>query len=212
MKLYFPGTIIERNGQNAEAFLFGVFAITKGLMLAQVREITGLDTPAIQNWVNRGWVQKPVEKRYGVDHLARIIIINMLRDVMKLETIASLLTYINGEAGNEQDNVVSEAKLYTYLCTVLDQADYETLLSEGEFLQVVSAAISDYREPFPGARERLINGMEIILTYYASAIVKKRADQLCEAVLQKPPLLKEETPGGGPALEKEEENDAGLVE
>ena len=41
MKLYFPGTVIERNGQNAEAFLFGVFAITKGLMLAQVREITG---------------------------------------------------------------------------------------------------------------------------------------------------------------------------
>ena len=77
---------------------------------------------------------------------------------------------------------------------------------------MVSAAISDYREPFPGARERLINGMEIILTYYASAIVKKRADQLCEAVLQKPPLLKKETPGGGPALEKEEENDAGLVE
>ena len=106
MKTYFPGTVIERNGQNAEEFLFGVCTVTKGLMLAQVREITGLETPAIQNWVNRGWVQKPVDKRYGVDHLARIIIINMLRDVMKLETIAALLTYINGVAGNEQDNVV----------------------------------------------------------------------------------------------------------
>ena len=118
MKTYFPGTVIERNGQNAEEFLFGVCTVTKGLMLAQVREITGLETPAIQNWVNRGWVQKPVDKRYGVDHLARIIIINMLRGVMKLETIASLLTYINGEAGNEQDNVVSEARLYYYLCAI----------------------------------------------------------------------------------------------
>lgn len=184
MKTYFPGTVIERNGQNAEEFLFGVCTVTKGLMLAQVREITGLETPAIQNWVNRGWVQKPVDKRYGVDHLARIIIINMLRDVMKLETIAALLTYINGEAGNEQDNVVSEARLYYYLCAILDQVDYETILSAEEFRRLIAGEMSDYREPFPGARERLINGMEIILIYYASAIVKKRADRLCERVLQ----------------------------
>ena len=184
MKTYFPGTVIERDGQNAEEFLFGVCAVTKGLMLAQVREITGLETPAIQNWINRGWVQKPVDKRYGVDHLARIIIINMLRDVMKLESIAALLTYINGETENKRDNIVSEAELYCYLCTVLDRVDYETLLSEDEFHREVVGAISDYRAPFEGARERLINGMQIILIYYASAIVKKRADRLCEVVLQ----------------------------
>jgi hypothetical protein len=118
-----------------------------------------------------------------VDHLARIIIINMLRDVMKLETIASLLTYINGEAGNEQDNVVSEARLYNYLCAILDRADYETILSDEKFRRMIAEEISDYREPFPGARERLMNGIEIILIYYASAIVKKRADRLCETVL-----------------------------
>ena len=185
MKIYFPGTVVERTGQNAEEFLFGACTVTKGLMLAQVREITGLDTPAIQNWINRGWVQKPVDKRYGVDHLARIIIINMLRDVMKFEAITSLLTYINGEAGNETDNIVSEAKLYCYLCDVLDRVDYETILSEEAFRDIILDVTKDYREPFPGAGERLINGMEIILIYYASSIVKKRADRLCGKILDR---------------------------
>ncbi len=184
MKTYFPGTVVERQGKSAEEFLFGIFAVTKGLMLAQVREITGLDTSAIQNWINRGWVQKPVEKRYTVDHLARIIIINMLRDVMKLEHIAALLTYINGETSNPDDDIISESRLYQYICQILDCMDYETLLSEAQFRQTVEETTRDYREPFPGARKRLVEGLMIILAYYAASIVKRRADALYGATLE----------------------------
>ncbi len=183
MKVYFPGSAVERQGQGAESFLFGIFAVTKGLMLAQVREITGLDTHMIQNWINRGWVKRPVDKRYSMDQLARIMIINMLRDVMRLEDISVLLTYINGSAQTEEDNIISDAKLYCYLCTVLDKIGFDTVLSEEELERAILTVAAEYQEPFPGAREKLVAGMKIILTYFAASLLKKRADQLYTKVL-----------------------------
>lgn len=184
MKPLFPGTVVERGGRQADEFLSGVFSATKGLMLAQVREITGLDTPAIQNWINRGWVQKPVNKRYDADQVARIIILNMLRDVMQLDRIAALLSYIDGEPGNANGHIISEAKLYGYLCVILDKADFETVLSDDVFTRVIEQAIRDYREPVRGARKRLTEGIRMILIYYASSVIKRKADELYRQAIE----------------------------
>lgn len=184
MKLYFPGTVVERKNNTSKEFLFGIFTATKGLMLAQVREITGLDTSTIQNWVNRGWVAKPQDKRYSSDHLSTIMLINMLRDVMKIENISSLLSYINGSAESESDNIISETILYNYVCDILDIIDYDIILSEDELEKVINDAIKDYKEPFLDARQKLINGLEIILVYYASAIVKYKADRIYSDIMK----------------------------
>ncbi len=178
MDATFPGSVIPRQGKSAQEFLEGLFFATKGIMLLQVREITGLDTPVIQNWVSRGWVQKPVEKRYSADHLARIMLINMLRPVAKLEHVAQILAYINGDAGNSADDIIPESTLYIYVCDILDQVDFETVLTEQELRSVIEAKIGDYREPFAGAREKLIGGIQLILLYYAAAILKVRADRM----------------------------------
>lgn len=178
MEPMFPGTVLERRGRTAEEFLSGLFFATRGIMLQQVREITGLETPVIQNWINRGWVGRPVEKRYSVNHLTRIMLINMLREVTSLENIANILEYINGTANCTDDDIIPEAKLYIYTCDLLDAIDYETVFDEAALDRKIAETIVDYVEPFPGAREKLMRGMKIILIYYASALVKVRADRL----------------------------------
>ena len=183
MKTYFPGTTVERNGENAEEFLMGIFSVTKGLMRAQVGEITGLDTPAIQNWINRGWVPKPVEKRYGAEHLARILIINMLRGVMKLEQIAQLLSYINGSPEQEPEQLITESQLYCCLCEILDRVDFETVLTDSALTSEIKKAIGKYKENCPNTK-RLVNGIHMILVYYASSIVKRHADDMFNTVFQ----------------------------
>ena len=35
------------------------FAVTGGLMLSQVVEMTGLGSSTIQNWIKRGWIMSP---------------------------------------------------------------------------------------------------------------------------------------------------------
>ncbi len=177
MDVTFPGTVIPRRGKTADEFLAGLFFATKGIMLVQVREITGLDTPVLQNWVNRGWVSKPVEKRYSADQLARIMLINMLRPVTKLEHIARILSYINGATEDRADDIIPEATLYIYICNILDEVDFETVLDKEKVGSIVRQQIGSYKEPFPGAREKLISGIRLILTYYASAVIKVRADR-----------------------------------
>ena len=176
----FPGSVVERQGKSAEEFLSGLFFATKGIMLAQVREITGLDTPVIQNWIGRGWVQKPVDKRYSANHLSRIMLINMLRSVTKLENIAFIMTYINGDAECREDDSIPESQLYIYVCDILDTVDFETVLSDELLTKIIEKHIEGYSEPFAGAREKLIFGIKIILHYYAAAIIKVRADKMVD--------------------------------
>ena len=94
-------------GVTGKEFLDKVFYITDGIMLAQVREITGIDGTTLQNWLKRGWVASPAKKAYSKEHLARILIINMLRDTMQLSQIIFLLTYVNGTEA--QDMIIQSA-------------------------------------------------------------------------------------------------------
>ena len=62
-----PGTVLPWTDglqKNAFAVLSPVLAVTKGLTLSQLKELTGLEGSTIQNWVKRGWVESPTGKRY----------------------------------------------------------------------------------------------------------------------------------------------------
>ena len=173
MSICFPGTIIEREQKTSRDFFSQMFCYTKGLMLAQVREITGLDTTTIQNWVNRGWVENPVDKRYSENHLAGIIIIYMLRDVMKMENILKLLDSLkdNGKM------IIGKDELYHYICEVLDRISFDEILDMGKLNLVMNEVLVSNQRKWKGDFTRLKNVLHIILVYYASAIIKHKADQ-----------------------------------
>ncbi|MBE6709464.1 MAG: DUF1836 domain-containing protein, partial [Ruminococcaceae bacterium] len=79
---YIPGTVMLRDKMGDVTgleFLKKIYFITDGIKLSQVREITGVDGTTLQNWVKRGWILNPVNKTYGIDQLAHILIINMMR-------------------------------------------------------------------------------------------------------------------------------------
>jgi len=175
----FPGTIVSRQGKSAEEFLSGLFFATKGIMLLQVKEITGLETPVIQNWVGRGLLQNPVEKRYSANHLARIMIINMLRNVTRLDIIVRILEYINGDPN---DDIISETELYIDVCGILDEIDYETVFSDSKLDKVIEKYTAKHSQCSSAAKKRLQGGMKTILTYYAASIIKVRADKRMEII------------------------------
>ena len=174
MKQFYPGTVVERTDKSAGEFLFAVFTATKGLTLGQIREITGLDTPAIQNWVNRGWVAHPIEKRYTIEHLARILIINMLRECMKFEAIAKVLKYVNGDVDDQSDDIITEAQFYLYLCQAIDLYSGDNR----EIKSVITKVAKDYPAPSSDAKNRLETALEVFLSYYDVTLAKKYADEV----------------------------------
>ena len=63
-----PGTKLKRSdmdGLTGQAFLKKVFFVSDGVMLTQIRDISGIDSSTLQNWTKRGWVANSHLKRYG---------------------------------------------------------------------------------------------------------------------------------------------------
>ena len=119
---YIPGTIIPLT-ENVRArpydLIDAMLVVSGGLTLSQVSDITGLNGSTIQNWVKRGWVESPKQKRYGETSLCRIMIINMLRGAMRLEEIVRLMSFINGRVDDRSDDIIPDRELFTLLCAIL---------------------------------------------------------------------------------------------
>ncbi len=181
----FPGTVIRRDlmgGISGKEFLDKIFFITDGIMLSQIKDISGVDGTTLQNWVKRGWIGNTVNKRYSKNQLARILIINMLRGCMKLESIDFLLRYINGTINWEEDDIIPEATLYSFISCITEQAQEAHAVSISDLETMVKRAVCDYPERFPGVRERLEKAMVIILTGYYSSIARDAAMDLLDEI------------------------------
>ena len=81
-----PGTTLEAERSNADRTvdLFRSMFLAGGLTLSQVASITGLENHTIQNWVKRGFLSPPQNKRYNMEQLCRILNINLLKGNMPL--------------------------------------------------------------------------------------------------------------------------------
>lgn len=187
---FIPGTVLSRSameGVTGNEFLNRIFYITDGIMLRQIREISGVDSSTLQNWVKRGWVANTVNKSYTKEQLARILIINMLRRSMLLERIDYLLGYINGSVETTDDDIITESALYGYICRAIDEINAldGTPTTAENIADVISAVISDYRENTAGAAKRLHAALQVIVVAYYASLVQKHADDLYLALPEK---------------------------
>lgn len=132
---YIPGTTLAFNdgaADNCFSLIAPLLTITKGLTLAQVKELTGLETSTIQNWIKRGWVKNPEEKRYGEEQTMRIILINMMRGSMQMEQIAYLMSYINGSVEDRSDDILPDRELFDILCSIIYECEKKSVYDTNE--------------------------------------------------------------------------------
>lgn len=181
-----PGTIMERKKMGDVTgleFLNKIFFITDGIVLSQIREICGIDGSTLQNWTKRGWVANARNRHYDKNQLARILIINMMRESMQLDRIARLLTYVNGVAGDVSDDIIPESELYDYLCRVIDQlVSDETTPDADSVSELIALVLESYEERASGARKRLERACGIIIMTYYAALVRQKANGMFDEV------------------------------
>lgn len=176
-----PGTKLKKNDMGNVTgleFLSKVFYISEGVMLSQIREVSGIDGSTLQNWTKRGWVANARLKKYNIDQVAHILIINMLRSCIQLDHIAFLLQYINGKIDDKSDDIIRDSVLYDYICRILETLTRQDVASKASIKEVIREQISDYEEAMAGARDRLANVLEIIVTAYYAALIKRSSDEM----------------------------------
>ncbi len=175
-----PGTTLEGLRSNADRTdgLFQSLFLAGGLTLSQVSRITGLENHTIQNWVKRGFLPPPQNKRYDMEQVCRIININILKGNMPLEQIIKLMAYLNGNLADESDDLVDDTQLFFMFVSLAARARYigGTETWDDALLQ----ATANYAEPVPGAREKLIKVLKVMLTTWIANLLKSAADRMME--------------------------------
>ncbi len=181
---FVPGTKIEYDGKKGMFSLFQpLIKATDGLTLGQVCTITGLEASTIQNWVKRGFVARPVNKKYRERQLARILLISSLRDCMKIDNIGELMKAVNGNANDESDDIISEERLYDMFCEILSETDYRPNDTNNieEVVKKVTAS-SDITDK--NAYKRLNTALTVMVLTFIASEYKRQADGFLEKLLE----------------------------
>lgn len=143
---FLPGTVLkfsESIADNCYSVIEPLFAVTKGLTLSQVCDMTGLEATTIQNWVRRGWVKNPENKRYGEEQVMRIILINMMRGSMQMDQITFLMSYINGSVEDRSDDILPDRELFNKLCSIIYVCSKNPVWDVDSLEKVIDEKIAD---------------------------------------------------------------------
>ena len=173
-----PGTTLQapRNDADRAKDLFGAMFLAGGLTLSQVASLTGLEPYAIQNWVKRGFLPPPKNKRYDLEQLCRIVTINMLKGALTLERICSLMQYINGDLADESDDLIDDAELYFMFVRLAARARH--IGGQQNWDDAITEATAAYAEPIPGAKERVEKVLRLMLMAWISARFRQQVDDM----------------------------------
>ena len=178
MNWIIPGTVLTAQSDSPEQIeqQFRSMFLAGGIVLSQVASITGLETYTVQNWVKRGFLAKPQQKKYTLRQLCRILNINMLKAALPMEEICGLLQYINNTLDDENDDLIDDSQLYfLFLRLVIDHHQMNTPEKREALL---ASVLADYAGPAPGARKRVEKVLRIMLTAWAAAQLKNRVDAM----------------------------------
>ena len=184
MNWIIPGTTLEGQREYADRTdgLFQSMFLAGGLTLSQVSSITGLESYTIQNWVKRGFLAPPKNKRYNMEQVCRIIIINMLKGALAMEQICSLISYINGSLIDESDDIIDDAVLYFKFVSLAARARH--IGGSTEWGEAIEEVMANYAEPVPGAREKVTKVLRIMLTAWIAARLKDQTDAMIAELAQ----------------------------
>ena len=181
-----PGTSTTHITQGEKGFakIEVLLDATGGLSLSQVCAVTGLEGSTIQNWVKRGWVAHPKGKKYEEIQIARILIINALKECIKLEHIALLMAYLNSNTKEDSDRIIKESELYDYLCEALQSLGHADDLSRGGVESVVDRVITNYKGPSASSRHRIRKALTVMIYACVCTDVKRRTEAMMGQVLR----------------------------
>ena len=185
MQWTIPGTELQILRQEADRIpeRFTAMFMAGGIVLSQVSGITGLEPHTVQNWVKRGFLSAPVQKRYSLRQLCRIIIINMLKGALPMERICGLLTYINGHLNDESDDMIDDTQLYFMFLKLAARA--KDMDDEARREELLNQATADYQEPAAGAKDRVKNVLRVMLTAYVATRMRQEAEKMLSALTEK---------------------------
>jgi len=181
-----PGTTLkftEKARDEAFSQISPVLEATGGLTLSQLSKLTGLEGTTIQNWIKRGWVSSTKGKKYSEKQILRILLINMFRGAMKLEDIARLMNYVNGDVEDTSDDIIDDINLYNMLCRIIFNAEDCGGFDTDSVKKFVDQEISENQTKIADS-EKLSGAMYVMVLAYRSGWLKSEMEKGLEKLIR----------------------------
>ncbi len=178
MEWTIPGTTLQGDRANVEASIRQIESmfLGGGMIRSQMAALSGVEAHDIQNWVKRGFLTSPAQKRYSCSQFCRIVTINMLRSAMTMEKICGLLSYVNGRLDDESDDVIDDAMLYFMFLRLAARARH--LGGHQSWEDAFDAIFDGFQEKIPGTRERIEQVLRIMLTAWIGIQTVRQAERM----------------------------------
>lgn len=181
-----PGTSLVYSDSirnSAFSLVSPVLEATGGITLSQLSKLTDLEGSTIQNWIKRGWVSSTKGKRYSEKQVIRILLINMLRGTMKLDQIAKLMTYINGDVEDTSDDIIADVTLYNILCRIIFTAEDEGAFASDTVWRLINREMEKCSSEIRSDEDKLRKAMYVMVMAYRSSCLKNEMEKGLKEIL-----------------------------
>ncbi len=168
-----PGTIIECGNGDHRKILNSIFA-TGGITLSQVCILCELEPHTVQNWIKRRYVPSSVNKKYNIDSLCRIVMINLLKDVLPIDCVCRIIDHANKPLNKDTDEFLSESELYFFFVETLE-LNASGSSENNDLTKNIKSVLRNYVEPISGTKKNICTSLEIMVASYLSFEYKRQA-------------------------------------
>ena len=94
-----------------------------------------------------------------------------------MESICRILSYVNGQLDDESDDIIDDSVMYLFFLR-LAAANRGTWPPQG-LHETLDRVLAGYQEPCPGAKHRVADALEVMLTaWFSSQLQKQAAEQM----------------------------------
>ena len=106
----------------------------------------------------------------------------MLRKAMKLEDIANLMRYINGDVEDTSDDIIEDILLYDILCRIIFTAEDEGAFDTDHIKSLVAREVADNTKEIADD-EKLKKAMYVMVMGYRSGCLRTEMEKGLEVIL-----------------------------
>ena len=102
----------------------------------------------------------------------------MLKGAMKLEQIANLMTYINGDVEDTSDDIIDDVTLYNILCRIIFTAEDEGAFEPHMVRELIDRELEKCAANYlVSGEEKLRKAMYIMVMAYRSSYLKSEMEK-----------------------------------
>jgi uncharacterized protein (DUF924 family) len=106
----------------------------------------------------------------------------MLRKAMKLEDIANLMRYINGDVEDTSDDIIDDILLYDILCRIIFTAEDEGAFDTDHVKKLVADEVAENNKDIADG-EKLKKAMYVMVMGYRSGCLRTEMEKGLEVIL-----------------------------